>query len=442
MFKRLSALSAAERKPSSLSSYGRLALLFSIEGVLLQYAVSLNGFGNNIFATYIGATPTQIGLLPTVSCAIAVLLLLPVGIAANRTRSPKTIPVILLLAMSVTYFFAGMVPSTNHRIVFFYIFVGLSVGLLSTYNGIWQSFFGDVTTQEQRSKVYTVRNRFVFLIGMAAPLIFGGLLSARSGAEQKLEALRVFYFISSAFMLLQAVIVFRIKGGERDAADIGGFSLSVLREAVSSAAKSKKFVSFFIGVLLFYMSWQLDWSMWYVSEVQYLKLNESQLSYVNAFGCVAQLIFLSFSSRMIFRKGAEYAFLFCVGSLSLSPFLMIFCTSGDVTLMKQWVFLICITIVSSPIGSVGLCVIQMLLDSAPTRNRPIIISLYNIAITLSNALIPLAGVQYYLLLGANHRAMVLFFLSMFLFRSSVFVLSLRRWSRSKKEAAAEALSQA
>ena len=44
----------------------RLLILFGLEGLLLQYAVSLNSLANNLYATNLGATDTQIGLVQTV----------------------------------------------------------------------------------------------------------------------------------------------------------------------------------------------------------------------------------------------------------------------------------------------------------------------------------------------------------------------------------------
>ena len=44
----------------------RMLCLFGIEGFLLQYAVSLYSLANNLYATNLGATDTQIGLVQMV----------------------------------------------------------------------------------------------------------------------------------------------------------------------------------------------------------------------------------------------------------------------------------------------------------------------------------------------------------------------------------------
>ena len=40
----------------------RLLLLFAMEGLLLQYVTSINGFGNNLYATNLGAKDGATGL--------------------------------------------------------------------------------------------------------------------------------------------------------------------------------------------------------------------------------------------------------------------------------------------------------------------------------------------------------------------------------------------
>ena len=88
----------------------RLLLLFGFEGLLLQYAVSLNSIGNNLYATNLGATDTQIGLVTTIPNLAAVLLMIPCGILSNRTRCSRTVPMVLLLIMGGAYFGLGTVP--------------------------------------------------------------------------------------------------------------------------------------------------------------------------------------------------------------------------------------------------------------------------------------------------------------------------------------------
>ena len=46
-------------------------LLFAVEGVFLQYITSINGFGLNLYATNMGATDSQIGIIQMVPNIVA-----------------------------------------------------------------------------------------------------------------------------------------------------------------------------------------------------------------------------------------------------------------------------------------------------------------------------------------------------------------------------------
>ena len=148
----------------------RTLLLFGIEGLLFQFVYSLaagNGIGTNLYATNLGATDTQVSMVQLLSNLLAVALLLPAGILSDRTKNSKTMPVIILLFVGVMYFFYGTVPVMGEqRMVFFFLFVSLTAGLMAIYNAIWQAFFGDVTPLADRNRVYAFRNRFVFALSL------------------------------------------------------------------------------------------------------------------------------------------------------------------------------------------------------------------------------------------------------------------------------------
>ena len=49
------------------------------------------------------------------------------------------------------------------------------------------------------------------------------------------------------------------------------FSVSDLLEAITSVGKNKALRWFFVPVVFFYITWQLDWSMWYLGQVKIAK---------------------------------------------------------------------------------------------------------------------------------------------------------------------------
>lgn len=387
------------------SPLGKTMVLFGIEGILLQYITSINTFGNNLYATNLGATDTQVGLVYTISNVTAVAMLLPAGILSERMKSSKTVPVLTLIAMGVLLFFYGSVPMMGeNRMLFYFIFLGLSAGTLATYNAQWQAFFGDVVLNPDRNRVLTFRNRFMFLISMFAPLACGSLMAAMPSSEEKLRVLQVFFYINGALAFVQAFVVSRIRGGEKPAdVQTERFSIRHIGEAIGEMKNSKRFREFFIVIVLFYISWHFDWSMWYIGEVQYCMMTEAHLSAFSALTGVMHLLTIGLWSRLNQKKGVEFTVILGASGLVLSPIAMLTSVCFP-EMMRPYVFIAIALLANSTQNAIALCIVQMMLGAAPKKRRALIISLYTMVVTLSNGVMPFVGVQVYTWLGADMAA--------------------------------------
>ena len=146
----------AKKMPPS----AQIMLLFAVEGVFLQYITSINGFGLNLYATNMGATDSQIGIIQMVPNIVAYAALLPLGILADRLKSTKTIPMLTLLVMCAGYAFLGSVPALGERCMeLFFVSLAFTAGALAIYNAQWQAMFGAAVSLRQRNDVYAFRNQ-------------------------------------------------------------------------------------------------------------------------------------------------------------------------------------------------------------------------------------------------------------------------------------------
>ena len=411
----------------------RLLILFGLEGLLLQYAVSLNSLANNLYATNLGATDTQIGLVQTVPNMVAVLFLIPFGLLGGRTRRSRTVPLFLLLFLGISYFGYAAVPWLSiGRMEAFFAFLGMTVGGIAIYNAQWQNFFGDAVDMPQRNGVLTVRNRCLFFTGVIVPLLCGTLMTAAPHVEEKLRVLQVFYALAGVCMLLQAFVLWRIPcPARRDEELSKKAGLAVFRQALGHMAHHRAFRSFFVCIMLFYFSWHFDWSLWYLAEVQYAGMNEAQLSLFQALCSVCQMIFIGFFAGLCRKKSEHYAILWACAGLWLCPVMV----AGMlwVPMQARAVYFIIIGLVGNiPQCVISMCTVQMLLQVCPRANRALIISLYTLFVTLSNSLLPLLGVQVYTALGSNEHAVFWVNSIESLVRAGVFILMAVRYRRLKK----------
>ncbi len=413
----------------------RMMILFGIEGLLFQFVMSLSGvsgFGTNLYATNLGATDSQIGMVQLVANLTAVVLLLPAGIIGDRLKNSKTMPMLTLLFLGVMYFFYGTVPAMGEmRMIFFFIFVSLTAGVLAIYNAIWQAFFGDVTPIGDRNRVYAFRNRFVFLISTIAPILCGTILTAMPDSEAKLQVLRVFFYLCGALCLVNAFVLSRIKGGQRTPEMLKAIPKFTLREfsvVFKTLARDRCFLSYFVCIMFFYMGWHLDWSMWYIGQTQYVGMTEAQLSFFSASTAILQLLTMGIFVKLNEKKGVQFSFIFCVLSLVLCPVTMLISGVSPVAL-RPFVFIVVGTLICIPQSASNLCLVQMLLDVTPEKNRSLIVSLNMAFVTLSNGVMPFLGVKLYNALGADYRAFLFFNLIVLCLRSVALTIFIFRYRR-------------
>lgn len=412
----------------------RLMYIFALEGMLFQFSGSIKAFGNNLFATNLGATDTQIGLIQTIGCAVTVALLLPVGVISDHCKSSKTVPVCLLFLGGAMFILQSLVPFMGAaRMAMFFVFMGLSSGLFGAYGGQWQSMFGDMVDIRRRNHIYALRNRVMAALGMVVPMLCGIPVSRRLTAEGKLNVLSLFFFLSGALMLVQAVVVLRIPGGRRSQAQLEAtehFSLKNVGEAILGAAKNKPFMGFVFYSMLLYMGWHFDWSMWYIGQTQYALLTEAQLSYYNAICCIVQIFALGFWAKVNQRINVYFTSCFCAISLAVYPIYMIVATAMPEAL-RPWTLILLAPTANMAECAIGMVMVQMLLAAVPERHRSLTVSLYTILTTISNALLPLLGVRLYTAMGADFTAFRLFYGIEFLLRGGVAVYYVLhyRWMR-------------
>lgn len=123
-----------------------------------------------------------------------------------------------------------------------------------------------------------------------------------------------------------------------------------------------------------------------------------------------------------------------VGSLVLSIFPLCINYATSLPVGKgAIVFLILNTISNFAFATITLNIPQCLLQVVPEKNKTLSISIYTVLTSLSNAIMPLAGVQLYTALGSNLNALHTTFYIIFIMRIASAVLWTIRWWLMRKE---------
>jgi MFS family permease len=412
--------------------HNRNLVLFTIEGTLITLINYLIGYNNNLFATRLGANDYQLSLVTTLPQLVGMLVLIPGGILTDRMKNKRSMVVIALSALTVCYIMIGFVPMLgSNRLIAFLLVLALSTGPMTIYTASWQAYFSDVVPIEERNKILTSRTAFTFLMGIIIPLGSGALLASATSVDDKIKIHQVYFWLAGILLLTQIFVLLRIKG--KQGSTTQKIRLMDLKFVFHDLIQNKKFLGFIFVALYFYVTWHVDWTIYFISQVNYLKLNEAWLSYISIGNALMQFITLRFWSRMNVKRGVRFGIIF--GSLGLvgHSLAMIIATSVPLPQGKI-IFLILYTLASFAMPTIMLNILQCLLQVIPERNKTLNISIYTVLVTLSNAFMPLVGVSIYNRLGSNLQALHTIFWALVVLRLIAVVLWTLRWYLMRKEA--------
>lgn len=413
-------------KIKNLQKNNSTMLLFAIEGVLITLVNNLVNNNNNLFATRLGATDFQLSLIQTLPQLVGIFVLIPGGILTDRMTNKRRMVILSLTFLASVYVALGFVPMLGkYSLAAFLILLAVSVGPMTMYNTSWQAYFSDVVPIKKRNRTFTLKTKWAFFINIATPIITGLLLASAATNSAKLRLHQSFFWICCFLIIIQIMVLKRIPDGnsKNTASAIG---IKDLKLAANGLLHNRKFLGFLGVSLFFHMIWQSDWTLYYIGQVSYLKLNEFQLSISIAGGALVQLLTVGFWSRMNEKHGVRFSIIVGSFGVSLFPLVMILSTSLPLDIGPT-VFLVLGTLANFAFATVALNLLQCLLQVVPEKNKTLSISIYTLLISLSNAVMPMAGVKLYTILGADLSALHITFIILFVGRIIATGLWTLRW---------------
>lgn len=417
----------------------RLLLFFLTEGLLFQFAGSLKGFGTNLFATNLGATDTELGLIQTVGNLFTLAFLIPIGLIADRQRLTARVTGALAGLSGLTFLFQALVPRMGAlRIPMFFLSVGLTSAMFNSYSSQWQVMFGDMVTPDRRDMIYARRTQCMSVLGVLIPLACGVFMVKNGSPETNLKVLCRFDLAAGILLMVLCVRLLRDRTVRLTAAPVREkVTLAGLGRTIRDAAADRRFRIFVICALILYTSWQVDWTVWYIGQTQYCGMTSAHMSYYTAITCLGQLISLGFLARINTKRTAHFTVCLCYGALMCSPLLMLLITSLPQGI-RPGVFMPVCALENMIEMGLPMCITALLLEAVPEKHRALNISLYTVLTTLTASFFPLLGVKIYTALGASISGMHRWNLVLFVWRASALSLFVWRyfvWKRARGGAA-------
>jgi len=399
-----------------------VAARYALDGLLAALAVNIASNNNNLFALRLGAGDYQLSLVQFLPQIFTMLILIPGGLFAGSLHNKRRLIIGALITGAVGYLFCALSPffriinagnEPSSSIYLFLVSLALAVGAVATYNLSWQSFFPEVVDINERNYVLTRRSHMDVFISIPLPLLVGTILIHTAAGSGKIAVHQSFYFFAALFLIFAAINYRGIKSVRP--ASPKRVSFPEIKNAMRSLLRNKQYMFFIAAALFFYMMWHFDWTLYFIGQANYLKMNEFQICLTTLGATTVQFLTMRFWSRVNEKHGVVLPVTFGILGLSLNPVAMIISLSLPASI-APYVFLTLHAIVSIPLATTTLNMLQCLLLVADEEYRSFSISVYTCLICLSNAVMPVAGVALYRSLGGDRNALKISFAVFFVLR--------------------------
>lgn len=406
----------------------RLAKIFAAEGVLFSLIITICNNNNNLFAARLGADSYQLGLLSSLPPIVGLIFLIPFAIITDRLRNKRNMVIIASLGLGVTYVLVGCVAFLNtSRIIPLIIMLIIVNFPMTLYNSSWQAFFSDVVRPEDRNEVYAHRTRMNTAVGIFFPLLFGAILTAATGTG-KIAVHQVYYFLALPFSIGQMFLLRKVHSDVDHASP--KLKISVLRQTAKSLFKNRHFRGFLVVAMMVYIGWQMDWSLYFQAQLNYLHMNESQMSLVVVLCAITQFIMLGYWSRLASTRGIRFVFVIGAGGFAFC------CLALVISLLLPppvniWFYYLFQSMGSAAFSAFQLSTLLCLLEVIPPQNKTLSIALYSTFILLSNIIMPYFGVVIYNTIGGDRQAMIITMLIIASIRIAATAAAFIRWHVNK-----------
>ena len=412
-----------------------IAARYTVDGLFITSATTIAISSFNLFAVRLGANDYQLSLVQFLPQIFTMFLLIPGGLFMDSLRNKKRIVIVMLAVLMLMTLLCSISPFTGtFSIQFFLISITLSGITLALYNIAWQTFFPTIVDLKTRNYVLTFRTRVSLFAGLLVPLFIGVILTNIESLKGKIYAHQIFFIVAVLLLFLAALNFQKFRSKQAVAPVPRYVSFSEIKKAGKALMHNKQFLLFAFTAMFFHMTWHFDWTLYFIGQVTYLKMNEFQLGLVPLGAAAIQLFTLKFWSRKNEQYGVVLPFTFGILGLSLCPLFLMLAISMPISAGPH-VFVILHMLAHIPFCVVTLNLFQCLLQVVDEEYRSFSMSVFASMICLSNAVMPVAGVALYHVLGADADGLRYALGIIFILRLIAAGLWLLRWRSFSKHKA-------
>ena len=378
--------------------------IFAYEGLFQALMLNLATVFTNMYATRLGATATEIGLISSGPQFFAMLLLIPASLLASRSENSRRPVEISALLTGAFYGLAASAPFMGPAAIpVLILFISLGNALQNVYNSVWQNYFSTAVPVTRRNRAFSFRTSLTFLAAMISVLSAGKVLSLAADDLSRIRLYQICYALAFVAALVQFFLLRRSPEGERSAKNT---QFKVLKRAFRQLLANKRFSVFAAIVLFFHAGWYMGWPLFFLTQVHYCGADESWLSLTTVSGSLMQLLTVRKCSSLIERRGSHTGLIVGMLGLCFSPFFCLIAISMPAA-VRMPTLLVLNMLVCATFPSFTMSLLHRLLAEIPQEDRNLNLAIFNTGILAVNALMQMSAIWVYQLGGENLVGMII-----------------------------------
>ncbi len=347
------------------------------DGILASSQDAINLTYLTLFVLALGATKGQIGLMTSLASLMAVILLVPGAILAERLPSRKWLVVasgggvarLALLCLAILPFFV-------HGPAMVAVAIGLKIvmdGFTNLSNPAWTALTADIVPLQWRGRYFGTRNSAMGVANIGVTYLGGSIITRIGG----LLGYQIGYIMAFIFGAGASYSFSRLHEEPRQAtgAALSAYSPKALLQALRG---DRNFLMFCVAMMVWNLSLNISGPFFSVYQVEVLKATPEVVGVLNIIASLAGLPALRFFGWLNDHWGARKVMLLTHFLIPIVPVLWIYTYQP----WDPWF----VQILSGAFwAGQGLAAFNFLLDISPAEGRPRYVALFQISVALSLA---------------------------------------------------------
>lgn len=340
-------------------------------------------------ATYLkalGGTDYHFAMLSAMPAMVAVLALIPGAMIIDSTKNKlRTVLIICFMsrAFFLLYAIVPILPKALQPLA-----LVLLVGLRNAPESVWligyQSIMADVFPIEQLNEIIGKRSKYNNILSIASTFLLGGFLTLNERFNiSGIVLFQLLFVFTFGIGLWETYQYSKFKFEQKSFESSHGFGKRLL-SLIKTLPQHPKYVRYCTTVIVFYLGWQMAWSLYNVYQLNVLNANAAWVGYIQIVSQLVQVLTVGIWIKLSKRIGSPVVLGICMFLMAISPCVYALSASLPMLLAAQ-------LIVGSGTGGVVFLVFNELIYVCPEENRTLYISFFTCITQITGSVMPFVG---------------------------------------------------